>query len=70
MRISTTMAMESLQITCDKLDALLVQAEDERMMRDNLIRDAVEAGVSYRSLIKVTGLSRNRLYLIANNPSR
>lgn len=64
------MAMESLSITCDKLEDLLIKAEEERTIRDNLIRDAVDAGVSYRQLIKITKLSRNRLYLIANSPSK
>ena len=36
----------------------------ERAIRDELIKDALESGVTYKTLQRVTGLSRDRLFNI------
>jgi len=66
--ISVLLAMESLREQCEVVIDLDVQKSREMAIRDNLIREAREANVSYRQLVKITGLSRDRLYTIANSP--
>lgn len=68
MLISVTMALESIREQVEALDEAERTHARERAIRDNLIREAREAGVSYKQLIKLTGLSRDRLYTIASNP--
>jgi hypothetical protein len=70
MLISVTMALESLKEQVGALNAAEQAVERERAIRDNLIRDALQAKVSYKALVRITRLSRDRLYTIANNPRR
>ena len=41
-----------------------------RLARDRLVRQAVEAGASYREVARVLGLSHSRIQQIVNAPSR
>ena len=67
-RLSVSMALDAIT---DEIEAL-AEAEElvrhRRGLRDNLIRDARAAGISYPRLCKITGLSRDRIYTIVNAP--
>ena len=40
-----------------------------RLQRDELVRNAVEAGASYREVARVLGLSHSRIQQIVNSPA-
>lgn len=67
--ISATMALEALRTECTTLTSLVEQTRLTKASRDSLIRDAIEAGMSYKSVQRVTGLSRQHLYDIVNKPT-
>jgi hypothetical protein len=67
-QISVLLALDGLSEQCEALADLEAKTTRERAIRDNLIRDARAGGVSYRALVKITGLSRDRLYTIVNSP--
>lgn len=69
MRLSVSMALQSLSEECAHLTDLEAQVEAQRGVRDALIQDALGQGVTYRNLQSVTGLSRERLSRIGS-PSR
>lgn len=66
--LSVSMALESLsdqmQVVKDAEHTLL----KERALRDDLIRDARENDIPYRTLMRITGMSRDRLYTIVTTP--
>jgi hypothetical protein len=67
-QISVLLALEALREQCEALALAESVVERERAIRDNLIRDAREGGVSYRSIVALTNLSRDRLYTIVTKP--
>ena len=70
MQISVTMALDSLREQVDAVDEAKETYERLMAERDDLIRAAVDANVSRKQLIRITRLSRERLYAIANSPSK
>ncbi len=70
MLISVTMALDSLREQATVVSEAEENLTRQRAIRDNLIIDAHEANVPMRKLITLTGLSRDRLYTIANSPRR
>jgi Mor family transcriptional regulator len=67
--ISATLALEALRTECTDLTDLLDKARAKRAHRDFLIKDAIEAGMTYKSVQKVTGLSRDHIRDIVNKPT-
>jgi len=68
-RLSVSMALDALGDQVVALSEAESVVEQERALRDDMIRDARESGIGYRTLTKITGLSRDRLYTIVNSPS-
>jgi hypothetical protein len=68
--ISATLAMASLQEASDRVSRIRSAYEDELREaiadRDELIVDAVDAGVPITRVQKQTGLSRERIRVIRN----
>lgn len=68
MLISVRMAVDSLTEQCTVVSNAQDILSRERGIRDNLIRGMFEARVPAKELVRITGLSRDRLYNIANSP--
>jgi hypothetical protein len=68
-RLSVSMALDALSEQVTALSEAEQTVATERAIRDDLIRDAREAGIGYSRLVKITGLSRDRLYTIVNSPT-
>lgn len=66
--ISVSLALAALQDQCVAVDEAQAVLGRERAIRDNLIRDAFNSSVPVKRLIKSTGLSRDRLYTIGQQP--
>lgn len=60
-------AIEASQQDIDNKTTALAQ---QRAVRDNLILTALEAKTPYRTLMRLTGLSRNAIVDIGNRPRR
>lgn len=69
-RLSVSMALNALTEQVNALAEAEQLVHKERAIRDDLIRDARAAGIGYRNLTQLTGLSRDRLYTIVNSPSK
>lgn len=63
----TLAAIEATQAVIDDLNTRLTQ---ERARRDNLILDALLAKTPYRTIQKLTGLSRSGIIRIQEAPRR
>lgn len=70
------MSRLTLPLQIDALTEQVQRVSDDRdqlqrdiALRDDLIRELHTEGFPYRMLIKLTGLSRDRLYTIVNSPS-
>lgn len=68
--ISVTMALDSLRDQVDTVIAAKSTLEREMAYRDDLIRSARDAKVPERTLVRITGLSRDSIHRIANSPSK
>lgn len=68
MLISVRMAIDSLKEQCVVVDEAVDSLARERGIRDNLIRGMFEAKVSAKEIVRITGLSRDRLHTISNSP--
>jgi hypothetical protein len=66
--ISVSIALAALQDQCTAVDEAQAVLARERAIRDNLIRDAIDSHVPAKRLIKSTGLSRDRIYTIGQQP--
>lgn len=66
--ISASLALASLTDQCDRVRESERKLNDDRAERDDMIRDCRAAKIPYTTLIKRTGLSRDRLIKIAHNP--
>lgn len=66
--ISVSLALAALQEQCTTVDEAQAVLARERAIRDNLIRDAIRSHVPAKRLIKSTGLSRDRIYTIGQQP--
>lgn len=66
MLISVSMALESLKEQVAAVDEDIVRLDRDRAVRDDLIRDAIEAKVRYQTVARITGLSRDRINTIVN----
>jgi len=64
MRLSATMAVESLREQVSSVRELEEALARERNSRDELIRDARACALPYDMLMRLTGLSRQRLHRI------
>lgn len=69
-RISVTMALGSLEEQCATTREALEDYRRAIALRDDLIRDCRAAKVPVRTLINVTGLTRDRINRIAYSPSK
>lgn len=69
-RISVSMALSALHEQMTALNDAIEVVNKERSIRDDLIRDARENGISFPRIMRETGLSRDRLNQIVNSPSR
>ncbi|WP_207454604.1 hypothetical protein [Desertivibrio insolitus] len=58
------MALESLKEQVEAVHQAEAELQAARLERDNLIRDARDAGVSMKALCSTTRLSRERIYRI------
>lgn len=67
-KISASMFLESLSEQCLDASRALESYRKEIALRDDLIRDALAAGISYKALMTRTRLSRDRLYTISVSP--
>jgi hypothetical protein len=67
--ISATLALEALRTESTDLQDLLELARAKRASRDSLIRDAITSGMTYKSVQRVTGLSRDHIRDIVNKPT-
>lgn len=70
MTISVELALQVLNEQMTVVIDARQQYTREIALRDNLIRSARRAGISYPRLVQVTGLSRDRLYTIINEPDK
>ena len=68
--ISVTMALDSLTEQVDTVNEAKENLARQMAYRDDLIRSAREAKVPERTLVKLTGLSRDSIHRIANSPSK
>lgn len=68
--ISVTLALEALEEQVEVVATSRESLSRQMGIRDELIRDAIGAGLPYRRLVRITGLSRDRLYTIVNSPPR
>lgn len=68
--ISVTMALESLKEQVSTVKTAKETWERELAYRDDLIRSAREHKVPERTLVRITGLSRDSIHRIANSPSK
>lgn len=66
--LSVSMALESLREQCEIVNAAELRLTQERAKRNDLIRDARDNGIGYRAIMRLTGLSRDRLYTLVNSP--
>lgn len=66
--LSVSMALSALGESVDDVIAAEKHLKDTREVRNDLIRDAVTAGISYNRVSRITGLSRDRIYTIVNTP--
>lgn len=70
LRISGTMAMDSLAEQSTLTAEARAAYEAQRATRDDLIRDARSASIPVAALMRVTGLGRDRISKISSAPSR
>lgn len=68
--ISVTMALESLKEQVGTVIEAKTTWERELAYRDDLIRSARDSHVPERTLVRITGLSRDSIHRIANSPSK
>lgn len=68
--ISVTMALDSLREQVTAVNEAKDALTREMAYRDDLIRSARESKVPERTLVKLTGLSRDSIHRIANSPSK
>lgn len=66
--LSVTMALTALEEQVTTVNDAELHLTRQRQIRDDLIRDARENNIPFRTLVKITGLSRDRLYTIVNAP--
>lgn len=67
-RLSVSLALQALVEQMDVARRAQENATNEMGIRNNLIRDAREAGLPYRRLVKITQLSRQRLDRLISEP--
>ncbi len=67
MRLSVSMALDALSEQVELVHSAEATLEQQRSQRDEMIRDAQEAGIGMPRLARITGLSRNRLWTIVNS---
>lgn len=67
--ISATLALHALTDACDEVKNAEHALTQARANRDDLIRDARMAKIPYGTIMRQTGLSRDRLIKIAHSPS-
>lgn len=66
--ISASLALAALTDACNDVRDKEAATIDARRSRDELIRDARRAKIPYTTIMKRTGLSRDRLIKITHNP--
>lgn len=69
-RISVSLALSALEEQVLSVEEAVQHLYEQRAARDNLIRDARENGIGYPRLVRITGLSRERLVKIINQPMK
>lgn len=62
--ISMSLALANLTDHAELVKEAELELTKQRAIRDELIKDAIDAGLTYRTLQKATGLSRDRLFNI------
>lgn len=67
-RISVTLALESLREQVEEAEEARQEHLRAMARRNNLIRDARDAGVASRILQQITRLSRDRIARIVTSP--
>lgn len=67
-RLSVSLALDALTEQMEVARKAQENANNEMGIRNNLIRDAREAGLPYRRLTKITQLSRQRLDRLISEP--
>lgn len=60
--------LAAIEATQEVIDQLTKKISQERALRDSLILDALDAKTPYRTLQRLTGLSRSGLIKIQNSP--
>lgn len=66
--LSVTMALKALEEQCTIVNDAELRLTQERDRRNDLIRDARDNDIPFRTLMKITGLSRDRLFTLVNMP--
>ena len=66
--ISVSMALSALQEAVEDLEEAQTKVNDSRGLRDDLIRNASESGVSQQRLARLTHLSREQVNRIIAKP--
>lgn len=66
-RISVTMALDSLREQVTSAAEAKAHYEQQQAIRDDLIRDCRAAKVPFGTLMRITGLSKDRLIKIAHS---
>ena len=67
-RISVSLALDSLIEATDECNRAQDIYQQKKAVRDDLIRDAIDSGVTMTRVSRITGLSREWLYKITRNP--
>lgn len=68
-RLSVSFALDALAAQCHDLVEAEAKVVEYRGVRNDLIKDARDSGISFRKLMQITGVSRERLFRIVNEPS-
>lgn len=63
--LSMTMALDALKDSCDQVEIQKAKLAETMAFRNDLIKDAIDNGIKYRNLMRITKLSRERLSRIA-----
>lgn len=69
-KIHVSLALEALQEASEEVRKAQDTLDANRAVRDDLIRDAYDSGVAIIRLVRITGLSRERIYRITHGDPR
>lgn len=67
--LSHAQLLSAIEASQAVIDSYTTKTANERALRDKLILEALDSNTPYRTLMRLTGLSRNAIVKIGNSPA-